>query len=161
MNRCIALIGMVVLLAGPVSAADSEAGDEAVTATQERSPEEIIAELDGVVIPRDGGGWMQVKMEGVRLTLRFYDEKAKQVAPDVDRATVLFKPVQRKQERRVLIPWVDDPKVLSHGRPIRHPHIFVLIINTFRGESNEAVETYRINYPEGWEPPAPPAPPVP
>jgi len=43
-----------------------------------------------------------VKMEGVRLTLRFYDEKAKQVAPDVDRATVLFKPVQREQERRVL-----------------------------------------------------------
>ncbi|MGH8020796.1 MAG: hypothetical protein ACREIA_21415 [Opitutaceae bacterium] len=109
------------------------------------APEEIIAQLDGYVEPRPGGGWIQVKMDGVSLAVAFYNEKAEPVAPDVDRALARFIFPGREQQRRVLIPF-DGGKVLKHGQPLRPPHVFKILLSFFRGESSEAVESYTIDY---------------
>ncbi len=113
-------------------------------APAEPNPEAVIAALDGVVEKRAGGGWIQVKMEGMALTLRFYDEKARAIVPDVDRALVRFVYSVRQPQRRVLIP-LGDEKVLTHGQPLRPPHVFKAFISLVRGEGEDAVETFQVD----------------
>ena len=114
------------------------------------SPPAIVSEaeteLDGVVVPRADGGFLQVKMEGVNLVLRTYDAQKKPVAVDVDRATVRLQFASRSPEQYTLAP-SDDKMALTVGRPIRHPHVFRAYISFFRGESETAVETFQLAYP--------------
>jgi len=110
------------------------------------SAEEPAVELDGVVLPRASGGFLQIKMEGVHIVLRAYDEKKKPVAVDVDRATVRLQFVSRSPEQYTLVP-SEDGLALTVGRPIRQPHVFRAYISLFKGESAEAVETYQAAYP--------------
>ncbi len=130
-----------VLLLGCALAFGSHSGG----AEPAPDPEAIIAQLDGYVQPRPGGGWIQVKMDGMSLAVAFYNEKAEAVAPDVDRALARFIFPGREQQRRVLIP-ADGGKVLKHGRPLRSPHVFKVLLSFFRGESSEAVESHTIDY---------------
>ena len=117
------------------------AGDEA----RKPSPEEIIAQLDGFVLARTEGGWIQVKMNGMSLAVAFYNEKAEATALDVEWVLARFIFPGRQEQRRVLIP-MDDANVLSHGQPFRPPHVFKVLLSFFRGESSEAVESYTIDY---------------
>lgn len=105
------------------------------------------AELDGVVMPRTSGGFVQLKMEGVNIVLRTFDEKKKPVKVDVDRATVRLKFASRsEQEHYVLIPSADGMS-LTVGRPVRPPHVFRANILFFRGEGSEPVESFQVPYP--------------
>ena len=103
-------------------------------------------ELDGVVLPRASGGFLQIKMEGVHLFLRSYDEQKKPVAIDVDRATVRLQFASRSPEQYVLVK-SEDGLALTAGRPVRQPHVFRAYISLFKGESQEAVETFQAAYP--------------
>lgn len=112
----------------------------------EATSEEAEAELDGVVLPRADGSFLQLKMEGVNLVLRTYDEKKKPIAVDVDRATVRLQFASRSPEQFTLVP-SDDKMSLTVGRPVRQPHVFRAYIALFRGDSETAVETFQVAYP--------------
>lgn len=133
-------LGCAVFLTIGVRAADE------TSAANAKTPEEIVAQLDGKVLPRPGGGWIQLNMEGVSLVVRFYDEKARPVPPDVDRGVARFVFRDRKEERRVLVT-ITGGDELSHGRPIRPPHIFKLFLSFYRGDSSDAVESYTADFP--------------
>lgn len=68
----------------------------AIVAQADKAADEV--QLDGVVLPRADGGFLQVKMEGMNLVLRTYDAEKKAVAVDVDRATVRLMFAARAQE---------------------------------------------------------------
>lgn len=104
------------------------------------------AELDGVVLPRAAGGFLQVKMEGVQIVLRTYDADKKPVKVDVDRATVRLQFASRSPEQYTLVPSADGMS-LTVGRPVRQPHVFRANIAFFKGESETAVETFQAAYP--------------
>ena len=103
-------------------------------------------ELDGVVLTRPSGGFLQLKMDGVRLVLRSYDDKKQPVAIDVDRATVRLQFASRSPEQLTLVP-SDDGQGLVAVKPLRAPHVFRANIVLLRGESSDAVETYQVAYP--------------
>jgi hypothetical protein len=89
---------------------------------------------------------MQVKMEENAFVLRFYDKKHVQIPPNVDRATIRLTPASRKPERVVLARSADGMS-LTHGRPIRAPHVFKIDISLFSGPSETAVESFTTNFP--------------
>jgi hypothetical protein len=103
-------------------------------------------DLEGVVLPRAAGGFLQLKMEGVHIVLRTYDAEKKPVKVDVDRATVRLQFASRSPEQYVLVPSADGMS-LTVGRPVRQPHVFRAYISFYRGESDEAVESYQAAYP--------------
>lgn len=116
----------------------------AIVAQADKAAEEV--QLDGVVLPRADGGFLQVKMEGMNLVLRTYDAKKKAVPVDVDRATVRLIFAARAQEQYTLARSADG-MALTVGRPIRAPHVFRANIALFRGDSSEAVESFQVAYP--------------
>lgn len=103
-------------------------------------------ELDGVVLPRASGSFLQLKMEGVHIVLRTYDADKKPVAVDVDRAVVRMQFASRSPEQYTLVP-SSDGMSLTVGRPVRQPHVFRAYISLFKGESSEAVESLQAAYP--------------
>ena len=134
--------------AGASGSVDSEAPVPAVSivAVSEAAPADAAVELDGVVVERPSGGFIQLKVEGVRLVLRTYDEKKKPVAVDVDRATVRLQFASRSPEQFTLVP-SEDGLSLTVGKPLRQPHVFRAHIVLLRGSGEEAVETYQLAYP--------------
>jgi hypothetical protein len=134
------LLGCALVLATVARGAD----EAAVVSKDEAA--KVIAQLEGVVVERPAGGWMQMKIEGVSLVLRFYNEKAELVKTDIDRATARFVPPGRSPERRVLVP-SEDGMALRHGPPIRSPHVFKIYLSLFRGESEDSVEDHIVDYP--------------
>jgi hypothetical protein len=102
--------------------------------------------LDGVLVNRPNGVIMQVKMEDLALVLRFFDAEHKPVKPDVDGGLLRAIPSGRNPERRALVP-TQDGLGLTHGQPLRKPHVFKLHIALTRAGSDEAVESYTVDYP--------------
>jgi len=116
----------------------------APASTEAPAADEVV--LDGVVMPRAAGGFLQLKMEGVNIFLRAYDAEKKPVAIDVDRASVRMQFASRSPEQFTLIRSADG-MALTVGRPVRQPHVFRAYISLFKGESEEAVESYQVAYP--------------
>ena len=141
MRRFLLIAIAVITAMGGVRAADN-AGEEPT----EEQIKAAIAALEGVVLPRAAGGWVQITMEDSRLVMHFYNEKAKPVAPDVDRAVVRVQAPARSPERVVLVP-MGDGMALRHGPPLRGPYAYKLFIDCFRGDSQEAVESFQTAYP--------------
>jgi hypothetical protein len=121
----------------------------ALAAEQPSAPEKAAADLpplDGVLVNRPNGVIMQVKMEDLALVLRFFDAEHKPVKPDVDGGLLRAIPSGRNPERRALVP-TSDGMGLTHGQPLRKPHVFKLHIALTRAGSDEAVESYTVDYP--------------
>lgn len=113
-------------------------------ASAEQAP--AAAELDGLVMARASGGFLQLKMEGMQLVLRTYDAEKKPVKVDVDRATVRLQFASRSPEQFTLAPSADGMS-LTVGRPVRQPHVFRAYIGLFRGDGAEALESFQGAYP--------------
>ena len=116
------------------------------TAAAATAPAAELPVIDGIVLNRADGTFLQVKMEENNFVLRFFNKEHKQIAPDVDRATVRLTPASRKPERYVLARG-SDGQSLTHGKPIRAPHVFKVDISLFKGDSESAVESFATNYP--------------
>ena len=112
----------------------------------EPATSEELPPLDGVVVKRGDGTLLQVKIEGVRVVLRFFDEKHAPIKPDVDGAWIRAVSSVRRPERRVLAP-SDDGMSLTHGIPLRPPHVFKLYITLTRGGEESGVESHTVDYP--------------
>jgi hypothetical protein len=104
------------------------------------------AELDGKLVDRANGGVIQVKSEGMALVFRFYDKDHKPVKPDVDGGLLRALPSGRNPERRALV-LTNDGMGLTHGQPLRKPHVFKLHIALTRTGIEEPVESYTIDFP--------------
>lgn len=130
-------------LASDNDAAPAPADHPAPPAVVEPEP---LPPLEGTVVERPSGGFLQVTMQDSSLVLRFYDKKRAPLPADVDRAAIRIVPASRKPER-VVIARSDDGMSLDKGRPIRAPHVFKLFIGLFRGTSDEAVESYTVDFP--------------
>lgn len=140
---------LTVFVLGALAAAGwLSGGDAPVAPTPADANAETAAlpELSGVLLERPDGGVLQLTMEQNAFVLHFYNAKHEAVPPDVDRATIRLVPAGRKPERVVLIP-TSDGMALTHGRPIRAPHVFKIFLNLFRGDSENAVEDYTTSYP--------------
>lgn len=138
----------LVALSAAGASGSADVGDASPRTTVEAvaSAEADEAKLEGVVVQRADGGFLQVKMDGVNLVLRAYDAEKKPIALDVDRATVRLQFASRSPEQYTLVK-SDDGMSLTVGRPIRHPHVFRAYIHLFRGENEEAAESFQVAYP--------------
>lgn len=126
------------------SAANTDAGTAVANPTEEEP------QLEGVVVERKSGGFMTLTMDGKKLVLRFFDAKKKPVAADVRGGFVRFLFGNRSPERRPLVP-TGDGMGLTHGEPLRTPHIFSAHITLRHGEGEDeddiASEDYIVSYP--------------
>jgi hypothetical protein len=137
---------LLIAIAALTAVTGARAADDPEQEPTEEQIKAAVAALEGVVLPRSAGGWVQVTMQDNRLVLRFYNEKAKPVKPDVDRAVIRVNASARSPERVVLVP-MGDGMSLRHGHPLRGPFAYKLFIDFFRGESQESVESFQTNYP--------------
>lgn len=138
--RWITLLAAIVCFA-PVA---SFAADASPAEANEAAAEE--PQLEGVVVERKNGGFLAFTMSGPSLIVRFYDEKKKPVAPDVERGFVRFQYPNRTPERRPLIRG-DDGMSLTHGQPLRPPHVFKAFVSLSHGDDDASVESYVVDYP--------------
>ncbi len=138
----------LVALSAAGASGSSDVGDTSPGATVEAvaSAEASEIVLEGVVVERADGGFLQIDMDGVNLVLRTYDADKKPVAVDADRASVRVQFASRSPEQYVLVK-SDDGMSLTSGRPLRPPHVFRAYIHLFRGESDEAAESFQVAYP--------------
>jgi hypothetical protein len=137
---------LLCVIAAAACVAGARAAGESGQEPAKEQIEAAIAALDGVVLARPAGGWVQIIVQDSRFVVCFFDEKAKPAKPDVDRATLRVQHAGRTAERVVLVP-MGDGMALRHGAPLRGPFRCRLAIDFFRGESDEAVESYQTGYP--------------
>jgi hypothetical protein len=103
-------------------------------------------QIPGIIIPRAKGGFLGILVENGNFKLSFYDDKKNPAQVDVARATARW-PVKDKRgdERAVLNP-NGDGTVLTSGTFVRPPFVFKLYLSLFVEGSNDAVESYVIDF---------------
>lgn len=147
--RWIPLFALIASLASVAYGAEADASADATAAEEEPV-------LEGVVVERTNGGYLTLTTTGTALVVRFFDEKKKPVAADATRGFVRFQFPNRKPERRPLI-LSEDGLSLSHGEPVRQPHIFKAFVTLVHGaassdggdsdgESGAEAEKYVVDY---------------
>jgi len=105
-------------------------------------------ELDGVLIERPDGGFLQFTLENNRIHFYFFDAEKKKIDPDVDRISVRIDRTQPRQRRQVVIaiPY-EGVRGLRAPLFIQPPHIFRAYMSLLRDGSEDAVEFYVVHYP--------------
>lgn len=108
--------------------------------------EEPEAKIEGMAIARPDGRFLGLEVKDSKFVLSFYDKNKKEMAPDVARATMRW-PVkyQPGDERTVLNP-AGDGKTLTSGKTVKPPHFFKVYMSLFVEGSDEAVESYAVDY---------------
>jgi hypothetical protein len=145
--RWITLFAFVATLAVASSGAENNAAAAAPAAAAEEEPK-----LEGVVVERTSGGFLTLTMDGKKLVLRFFDEKKKPIAADVNGGFVRFQFGNRSPERRPLN-LAADGLSMTHGEPLRPPHVFKAFITlrhgeaSGEGEDDAGAEKYIVDFP--------------
>lgn len=122
--------------------------DDAKSAAAKKAPaakkEEPPAVVDGVAISRPKGGFLGLRVVNNNFVLTFYDAKKKKVAPDVTRAALRW-PVkyQPGDERAVLN---SNGTALTSSKVVKPPLTFKVFIGLYNEGSDQAVESYTIDY---------------
>jgi hypothetical protein len=123
--------------------ADMYTAPAPAAAVEEPAPEPI---LNGIVVTRPNGTFLTVTMEGLAISVHFFNEKKAPAPPDKTNGVVRYKFPSRTPEQRVLI-LADDGQSLTHGRPLRPPYVFKAFITLTTGEGDPSPETYTVDYP--------------
>lgn len=101
--------------------------------------------LVGLLIPRSTGGFINLKVEGGRFVMTFFDADKKAVAPNVPQATVRYR--KFKADQRFLLSRSDDGKSLRSPLPVDRPYIFnTMRIVLFDAAEDTPAETYVKNF---------------
>lgn len=108
--------------------------------------EESIGHIDGMEIARPGGGFLGLRLVNNNFVLTFYDAKKHKITPNVARAAARW-PVhyQPAPERAVLNPGFDAASLTS-PKIVRPPHDFKLYLSLFVEGSDDAVESYVLDF---------------
>jgi len=102
--------------------------------------------IKGYVLNRPKGGFLGLTLEGNNFKLAFYDAKKKPAKVDVARATARW-PVHYMphDEFTVLTPGGDGTALVS-PKYVRPPYAFKLYLSLFKEGSENAVESYVIDF---------------
>ncbi len=105
--------------------------------------------IEGLEIPRPGGGYWGLQILNNNFVLSCYNAKKKKVAPDVAMATMRWSVrYQPNDERAVLNPGGDGTSLTS-AKIVKPPHTFKVFIGLFASEHDDAaVESYVVDYHE-------------
>lgn len=126
------------LVAQPAPRAKSGSGKAAPA--KGAKAEEPAPKIEGMEIPRPGGGFLGVQILNGAFKLNFYDAEKKPAPPDVARAVMRWDAKYKVgQERIVLNP--GETNALSNPRTIRPPYIvklFIVLLKDAAAESAEA-----------------------
>jgi len=138
-----------LLLALVVSLTVSSLSCSAASATSPQAvpgKEEPEGHIQGLAIARPKGGFLGLRLVDNRFVLTFYDAKKHPVAPDVARAALRWNVhYQPAPERTVLNPG-PDAFSLSALKIVRPPHDFKLYISLLVASSDDAVESYNLDF---------------
>jgi hypothetical protein len=107
------------------------------------------AEIQGVLIERPDGRFMEFVLVENKIVCNFFDSKMQAIDPDVDRVAVRM---QRRQPRvrnvfAVAIPF-DGMKGLRAPIFIESPQLFMAYLSLMREGIKDPVEFYLIDYPD-------------
>jgi hypothetical protein len=110
------------------------------------APPEPELKIPGMTVARANGGFLGILVEDGKFKISFYDAKKKPAPVDVARATARW-PVHYKvfDERTVLNPSADGT-ALTSPKFVRPPYIFKLYLSLIAEGSEDAVETYVIDF---------------
>ncbi|MFT3829441.1 MAG: hypothetical protein QM691_07000 [Opitutaceae bacterium] len=101
--------------------------------------------LAGILIARTNGGFINLKVDGGKFVMAFYDKDKKAVAPDVTQATVRYR--KFKADQRFLLSGGADGKTLASPLPVDRPYVFNTVrIVLFDKNEDTPAETYVKNF---------------
>ncbi|HLP09435.1 MAG TPA: hypothetical protein VK178_14830 [Opitutaceae bacterium] len=101
--------------------------------------------LAGILITRANGGFLNLKVDGGKFVMAFYDKDKKAVAPDVTKATVRYR--KFKTDQRFFLAGGADGKTLSSPLPVDRPYVFNTVhIVLFDDNEETPAETYVKNF---------------
>jgi hypothetical protein len=143
--KSILLSSLILIFACVVhgAAVEAPAVEEAAV---EMTPEEIeaaIAAMDGLVVERPDGTYMQIVLVESRFVFNFFDEKLNPVDPDVDRITVRISRRQPRQRTQltVAVP-TEGIRGLRAPLAIKGPYVFRANMSLMRDGIEDPVEFY-------------------
>jgi hypothetical protein len=127
--------------AGGAPKAGAGKGAAAPAAKKEAEPK-----INGIVLTRPKGGYLGLTLEGNNFKLSFYDAKKKPAQVDMARATARW-PVHYSafDERTVLNPNAEGT-ALTSPKYVRPPYAFKLYLSLFAAGSEQAAESYVIDF---------------
>lgn len=107
-----------------------------------------VAEKEGVIVghalPRAGGGWYGLIVDGGRVRLNYYDEKKKPTLAAHLRAVLRVKPPGRNADRDVMLPSGDGLSLVAN-RPVSPPWLFTVSITLIQPDESVG-DTVVFNY---------------
>jgi hypothetical protein len=129
--------------AAKAPAPQGRAADKAAPGGPKKKEEE--PKIDGLTIPRANGTFLGLQVVNGNFVHTFYDKEKKKAAVDAARATVRW-PVkyQPADERTVLNP--GGPNTLTSGKLVRPPLNFRVYLALFREGSDDALESFVVEY---------------
>jgi hypothetical protein len=123
------LVSLAVLLVSVALAAPAGAAMKApVPAAKAEEPPKI----EGMEVPRAGGGFLGVAIVGGTFKISFYDAKRKAAPADVARALLRWDPKYKQGSERVVLTPSADGKSLTSAKTIRPPYAFKLFITLLK-----------------------------
>lgn len=135
-----AWIGMVVPLGAQTIPAKPVKPAKPATPSKEEAPK-----IDGFEVKRPGGGFLGVKVDGLKLVVSFYGEEKKPVSPgNVARASARWNPVNKKGDERAVLDAAPGGKSLESPAIVRPPYTFRLYL-TLLDENGNVVESHVID----------------
>ncbi|MEY2880500.1 MAG: hypothetical protein RLZZ15_2880 [Verrucomicrobiota bacterium] len=128
---------------GTAKDASKDASKSAPAKKEEPKNEDEAGKIEGVEVAR-GTGFFGLQVVEGKFKLSFYNAKKKAIAPEAVRAALRWQPLYQKTPERFLL--TVNGKVLTSERVVRPPYSFKLFITLFRGEGDEDVENYTVEF---------------
>ncbi len=111
--------------------------------------EDVEAAIEGVLIERPDGSFLEFLLVENKIQCNFYNEKKSPIDPDVDRIAVRMERTQPRVRKvfAVAVPQAGEPGLQS---PIfvQLPHLFRAYLSLMRDGIDDPVEFYVVYYPQ-------------
>lgn len=99
--------------------------------------------LVGILITRKAGGFINLKVEGGKFVMDFYDANKEATSPNVTQATIRFR--KSKATHRYLL--TGNGKALQSPLPVDRPYVFNAVhVVLFDDNEDTALEAYTVQF---------------
>lgn len=145
MKTLSALLLIALGFAPAAFAADTKPAAKPAPAAKEAAAGDTLDEknLVGILITRKSGGFINLKIDGGKFTMDFFDADKKATSPDVAQATIRFR--KGKSTHRYLL--TGSGKSLVSPLPIDRPYIFnAAHVVLFDNDEDTPAEAYTVNF---------------